>query len=150
VNSNAQAINYAYKQVSDFKPLASFETVEQFEDNFGTYISDCIVNTGGGTGGINCMIAIDMWSREVDFYYLQLLQQLPMSEQSKLKASQTAWEQMRDKTYDFNTALLSISYTREGTLFSFLRAAENDTLITPMIKQRALMLKEWLSVLQSA
>ncbi|WP_444943018.1 lysozyme inhibitor LprI family protein [Microbulbifer sp. ZKSA006] len=98
------AINFEYKSVSDFNELSSFE------NNYDTYIQDCLDNTGGGTRSIPCLITPNLWDRELNIYYSKLREMLSDEEKSLLKQSQLAWLKCRDKTLELNDTLIDTTY----------------------------------------
>lgn len=133
------------KKPSDFKTLESFKSVAAFEASFGKYVQDCLGNTGGGTGGIECLIGYEMWDRELNIYYERLNKALGQKERGLLKESQRAWISEREKTITFNSALLDKKYAGEtGTMYALMRARDADDVIVPIVRQRALLLKSWL------
>jgi uncharacterized protein YecT (DUF1311 family) len=137
--------NYPYKKPSDFKTLESFKTVAAFEASFGKYVQDCLDKTGGGSGGLECLISDGMWDRELNIYYERLMKVLGQKERGLLKESQRAWIREREKTVDFNSALLDRKYAEEtGSMYELMRARDADEVIVPIVRQRALLLKNWL------
>ena len=141
--SPALAIEYKYKEVRDFKTLESFETVQEFEDNFGRYTQECLDNTYGGTGGVPCLIAYDMWERELHIYYKKLRRALNREQKKKLVESQRAWITERDSSAALTSALLDDRYQHMGTMYVLMRAGEWSELNAPIVKNRALLLREW-------
>lgn len=143
------AIDYQYKDVKDFDVLSSFKSIEEFEANYGKYVQDCLDNTYGGTGGIPCFIGYEMWDRELNIYYKKLHSQLDKNGKQLLKKSQKAWLKERDLNIEFNSLLLDKKYTEPGTMYLLMRAGDADSMITPIVKQRALMLKKWFELSSS-
>lgn len=94
------AIDYNYKKIDDFKTLESFKSVDEFESYCEVYKKDCLANTGGGTGGIQCLNGYEIWDRELNIYYKRLMSILGEKEKQMLKVSQLAWEKERDKSID--------------------------------------------------
>lgn len=135
------AVNYDYKEVKDFPPLSSFKSVKEFENNYEKYIQDCLDNTYYGTGGIPCLISQDMWDRELNIYYKQLYAKLNSKDQQTLKQSQMAWLKFRDNNNEFISLLVGKKYTEQGSMYLLRRAGEENSMITPIVKQRALELK---------
>ncbi len=143
------AIDYKYKKIADFKTLESFKSVNEFEAYYNEYIQDCLDNTGGGTGGIPCFIGYDMWDRELNIYYNRLVKILGEKEKELLKEAQLAWIKERDNSIAFNSRLLDNKYEKEsGTMYALIRAGDADDMITPIVKQRALLLKKWLEFIE--
>ncbi len=143
---NILAIDYSYKKADDFKTLENFETVEAFETSFGGYVQDCLDNTFGGTGGIPCYIADQLWDRELNIYYNKLLLKLDNRGKELLKKSQQEWVKSRDLAYKFSSHLLA-THQQDGTMFSLMRARDFNEASAAMVKQRALWLKNWLELL---
>lgn len=143
------AIDYKYKKIDDFKTLESFESIDKFESNYNKYIQECADNTGGGTGGIPCLIGYELWNRELNIYYNRLMKVLGKKERELLKKSQLAWIKERDDSIAFNSRLLDNEYEKEsGTMFVLMRANDADHMITPIVKQKALLLKKWLEFIE--
>jgi uncharacterized protein YecT (DUF1311 family) len=148
--SVAFAIDYNYKKIDDFKTLESFKSIDEFESSYAKYEQDCLDNTGGGTGGIPCLIGYALWDREVNIYYNRLMKVLGEKERELLKESQLEWIKERDKSIALNSRLLDDKYANEtGTLYSLLRANDADSMMTPIVKQRALLLKKWLEFIEN-
>lgn len=141
--SNAWAYSYEYKSINDFKGLSSYNSIEEFEASYQKYVQDCLDNTGGGTGGIPCHIGYEIWDRELNYFYKKLTRILNKKELIVLKESQRAWIKERDLSIDFNSMLLDREYTSQGSMYALMRSGSADKLITPIIKQRALVLKRW-------
>lgn len=71
-------------------------------------------------------------------------------ERELLKESQLEWIKERDKSIALNSRLLDDKYANEtGTLYSLLRANDADSMMTPIVKQRALLLKKWLEFIEN-
>jgi uncharacterized protein YecT (DUF1311 family) len=142
-----QGDGFAYKTVKDFKTLETFRTVDAFETSFAGYVRDCLDNTGGGTGGIRCEeITYDLWDRELNIYYARLLKVLKPKEQALLKENQKQWLTYRDNAIAIDSALLDRRYDTQGTMYQLMRSGDASRIITPMVKQRALMLRDELDL----
>lgn len=137
------AIDFQYKTIKDFDTLSSFKSPKEFETNYKKYIQNCLDNTGGGTGGISCFIGYEMWDRELNIYYKKLYALLNKNERKLLKQSQKDWLKERDSSIKFNSLLLDNIYTGSGTMYASMRAGDADATATPIVKQRALLLKMW-------
>lgn len=144
ITSISFAVDYQYKKMDDFKTLESYSSIDEFESSYKKYTQHCLDNTFGGSGGIPCLIGYDMWDRELNIYYDKLMKILGPKEKNLLKESQLAWIKERDKSIDFNSRLLDNEYNKkDGTMYLLMRAEDADEMITPIVKQRALVLKEW-------
>ncbi|MCX5884134.1 MAG: DUF1311 domain-containing protein [Deltaproteobacteria bacterium] len=141
--SNSFAFEYQYKKIDDFKTLESFKFINEFESSYKKYTQYCLDNTGGGSGGVPCFIGYEMWDRELNIYYNKLMKILGAKEKNLLKESQLAWIKERDKSIGFNSRLLDNKYTEPGTMYLLMRAGDADEMMTPVVKQRALVLKKW-------
>ena len=95
------------------------------------------------SGAVPCFIGYEMWDRELNIYYNKLMKILGVKEQNLLKESQLAWIKERDKSIIFNSQLLDNKYTEPGTMYVAMRAGDVDRMMTPVVKQRALILKNW-------
>ena len=143
------AVDYKHKTIDYFKTLESFKSVDEFESYYGKYIHDCLDNTYGGTGGIPCLIGYELWDRELNIYYNRLMKVLGEKERELLKESQLAWIKERDYSIAFNFRLLDNKYEKEtGTMYQLMRAGDSDEMMTPVVKQRALLLKNWLEFIE--
>jgi len=132
-----------YKKLDNFKTLESFKSIEAFESAHEKYTQECLDNSGGGSGAAECFIGYEMWDRELNIYYNKLMSKLGTKEKTLLKESQQAWIKDRDKSIDFNSQLLDNEYTEPGTMYEAMRAGDVDRIMTPVNKQRALLLKTW-------
>lgn len=129
--------------VGNLKTLESFKSVDEFEKYYRQISQHCLDQSGGGSGAAPCFVAYNMWDRELNFYYEQLMKILGKKEKALLRESQFAWIKERDKTIDFNSALMDKIFTSGGTMDVLMRADFADETITPIVKQRALLLKKW-------
>jgi len=139
----SHAMDYQYKDVKDFDVLSSFESVEAFEANYEKYVQDCLDNTYGGTRGVPCFIGYKMWDRELNIYYKKLYSRLDINAKKVLKKSQKVWLKELDMSIKFHSLLLDRQYTEQGTMHLLMRADDTDSMITPIVKQRTLILKKW-------
>jgi len=140
----AEASEFKYKEVKDFPTLSSFKSVASYETFYNDYIQDCLDNTYGGSAGLTCLIAPKLWDRELNIHYKALYAELNEEEKAMLKLSQKAWLNERDLSIQFNSMLLDKKYKEPGTMFLLMRSGEESDLIAPIIRQRALLLKNWL------
>jgi uncharacterized protein YecT (DUF1311 family) len=142
---------FEYKKIDDFKTLETFKSVDEFESSYEEYVHHCLDNTFGGTGGIPCLIGYQMWDRELNIYYKRLMNMLGEKEKALLVESQVAWIKERDKSIAFNSRLLDRQYEKEdGTMYVLMRACDADDLMTPVVKQRALLLKKWFELMNDS
>lgn len=137
------AVDYQYKKIDDFKTLESYKSVDEFESCYKKYTQHCLDNTDGGSGGAHCFIGYEMWDRELNIYYTKLMKILSAKEKNLLKESQLAWVKERDKSIEFNSRLLDSKYKEPGTMYILMRAGNAEEMMTPIVKQRALILKKW-------
>jgi uncharacterized protein YecT (DUF1311 family) len=143
------AFDYNYKKIADFKTLGSFKSVNEFESYYYEYIQDCLDHTGGGIGGKPCLIGYEIWDRELNIYYDRLVKILGEKEKELLKEAQLAWIKERDNSIAFNSRLLDNKYENKiGTMYALIRAEDADNMITPIVKQRAFLLKKWLEFIE--
>jgi uncharacterized protein YecT (DUF1311 family) len=140
--SFAHSSDFTTKIKNDFPPLSKFKDIEEFESHYREYIQTCLDNSDGGTRGIPCLIGYEMWDRELNFYYKELYGKLDNSGKKALKQSQIAWLKERDLSIRFNSILLDRVYQeKQGTMYSLMRAGDADKMMVPIVKQRALYLK---------
>ena len=138
----AAAIDYRYKTVKDFRTLEHYKGVDAFEAAYAKYEQDCLDNTGGGTGGIRCeTLAYELWDRELNIYYERLLEALNEPQKKLLKDSQRQWIEVRDNAVNLSRVLLDRHYDTSGTMYQLMRSGDAARIVTPIVKQRALMLK---------
>ena len=139
-NFNLNNQGFTYMKVQDFKRLSSFKSTKEFEKYYGRYIQKCLDNTGGGSGGIPCMIESDIWDRELNSAYKKLYAQLNKEEKNNLKQAQRYWIKERDLN-------LKLIYTQlseeEGTMYRLINAGEIDDSMALMIKQKTIFLLKY-------
>lgn len=135
------AADFSYKKAGDFAPLESYSSVDEFEKYYEDYSQRCLNTIGGGS---ICLMAYEIWDKELNHYYNKLKRILGVDDANYLKESQLAWIEERDKSIDFNSRLLDRKYNQPGTMYQLMRAGDADRMITPLVKQRVLLLREWL------
>jgi len=144
----ASSLGYEYKPLSEFERLKSFSTIDEFEESYAGYVQDCLDKTGGGTLGIPCFVGSQLWDRELNDYYKKLSSVLNIKGNRVLKESQRTWINERDKSIDLNSMILDRKFPHEGTMFVLIRAGKAEEIITPIIKQRALLLRQWFELVK--
>ncbi len=100
-------------------------------------LASCIDKDSSTAGMTNCTyVAYDMWDKELNKYYNELMRQLPSKDKQVLKAAQKEWIEYRDKEF----RLIDQIYARlKGTMYIPMRV--NNRL--GIVKQRALQLKAY-------
>jgi TPR repeat protein len=137
--------SFEYKKAEDIKPLSSFKSVDAFEKNYQDYIQKCLDATYGGSAGIPCLIASDIWDRELNVVYDELMKSLSKESQAKLKESQREWLKVRDKTTSLSQDIVRDAYKgMQGTMYELMQAQDSDMLNSEVIKDRTLLLREML------
>jgi len=145
--SNVFGFNYKYKEVYDFKTLDNFESVMAFETYYESYIRDCLNSTGGGTGGIPCFIAGDIWNRELNIYYEKLISKLDNKGKELLKETQRVWIKSRDLTLGLSGDIFWRKHQESGSMYQLMGAADYDSALSAIVKQRVLWLRDRLELL---
>lgn len=134
---------FEQKTVEELKKLSDFKTVDEFVNYQNNYTQECLDNGFGGSGSIPCFVSYKLWDRELNIYYKNFFNLLNKREQEYLKKLQTKWLETRDLTMEYNNMLVSEEYSDEGSMYELLAAGHLDKLNTPMVKERALLLKSW-------
>ena len=134
---------FEQKTVEELKKLSDFKTVDEFVNYQNNYTQECLDNGFGGSGSIPCFVSYKLWDRELNIYYKKFFNLLNKREQEYLKKLQTIWLETRDLTMEYNNMLVSEEYSDEGSMYELLAAGHLDKLNTPMVKERALLLKSW-------
>ncbi|SET35583.1 Protein of unknown function [Marinobacter segnicrescens] len=143
-DAEVQGQESLYRKVDDFPYLSEFESVRSFDKYIDDYEKECIDKTYGNTKAIPCFVGYELWDRELNKYYKILMSQLSENQQEILRESQRVWLKNRDRSIEFNSALLDMKYDKaEGTIYSAMRASDSASVIPAIIKQRALLLKQW-------
>lgn len=137
------AAGFDYKQAKDFKPLSAYPDAAAFEKVYKAYVQECLNETYGGTAGIPCYVGYALWDRELNIYYKKLHTLLSSEERNKLRTAQVAWLNMRDRSKEISNMILIKAYPQPGTMYMLMRAGDASAMSTPMVKERALLLKQW-------
>ncbi|MCL1143238.1 lysozyme inhibitor LprI family protein [Shewanella gaetbuli] len=139
------AQSFEEKSIDEFLTLKDFSSVGEFEEYIGDYVQNCLDHSYGGSLAVRCFINYEIWDRELNFYYQLLYRNLSDDGKSTLKNSQISWLKTRDNSIAFNRLLLNGRYEDKiGTMYIAMRAGDASEAISPIIKQRALLLKSWL------
>ena len=139
---SVQSNDFRIKTKNEFPPLSHYKDVEAFERHNKEYIQICLEYTGGGSGSIPCLINYELWDRELNIYYKELSGKLDDAGKKVLKQSQIAWLKERDLSFRLNALLLNKVYkNKKGAEYSLMRAGDADKLMVPLVKQRALYLR---------
>lgn len=137
--------SFAFEHISinSFKNLNDFNSVQEFEKYYNSYIQECLDNGVAGRESIPCFVSYKLWDKELNIYYDKLLSKLTKDEKALLESSQKAWLKSRDLTREFDSGILDKIYNEEGTLNLLMRAGATDSSMSNVIKERALILKNW-------
>lgn len=144
----SQANEFVEKNLEHFQPLAEFTHVEEFEQPISEYVQTCLDNSFGGSLSVRCFVADDLWDRELNHYYRLLYRSLDAGGKAELKTSQLAWLASRDASIAFNRHLIRQQYPQSGSMYVAIRAQVASELLVPIIKSRALLLKQWLEIVE--
>lgn len=124
--------NYTNNQNAAIEVLDPIDKIEQ----------DCISKTADTQEINKCsQKAQELWKKDINKNLAELKEILSAEDYKKLQLSQTSWENYIDKEYGFINSLTS--YT-QGTMY--LNTKEGW--ITEILKQRAFVLREYLTTLK--
>lgn len=135
--------DFVHKSPNDFPLLHEFSSVSEFEQQVEDYESACLKEFAGSTSGLQCFVAFSLWQREVDFYLSALNSQLTAEPQDQLKINQGVWRQYLQNTRELNFKMLTKKYPKPGTLYVYLRSKDAHEALTPIVRARALLLRQW-------
>lgn len=138
---------YGADNIGYHHTLDEFANVDDFEKNYNGYIQKCLDESGGGTGGIYCLIESAIWDRELNIQYKKLYSILSDSERGVLREAQKQWIVMRDKNIEMERSL--IKERNDGTMYVLIREGDIDKLTAKMVKERTLYIMYLISVLKS-
>lgn len=144
----SQANEFVEKPIEHFQPLAEFASVADYERPIAEYVQTCLDNSFGGSLSVRCFVADELWDKELNYYYRLLYRSLDSEGKAELKTSQLAWLASRDQSIEFNRHLIRQQYPQAGSMYVAIRAQVASDLLAPLIKQRALLLKQWLEILE--
>ena len=139
---NANAENVAQNEP---KRLNSFHSLNELEEYLNNKKTECLDKSFGGSRAVACFVSYsEAWDYELNYYYKLLRSELNIEEKDILKKAQLSWIDHRETTIDFNSKLLDRKYAdKRGTMYIAMRAGDVSTAIAPLIKSRALLIKEW-------
>lgn len=141
VSTISYAGNFKYKKIKRFKKLSSFKSVKLFERSLKRYEKKCF----DATTSLRCFVKGSLWDRELNIYYRKLRSVLNPTEKKALKKSQRNWLKGRNLSLKFNIMMLQKKYRGPGSrsVKATMMRDGVSRLVAPMIKSRALLLKEW-------
>lgn len=103
---------------------------------------DCISKTADTYEMNKCsQIAQQSWEKDIRKNLAELKKFLNQEDYKKLQLSQTSWENYRNKDYSFIDSVISY---KQGTMYQNFREGWR----TEILKQRALILREYLNTLK--
>jgi uncharacterized protein YecT (DUF1311 family) len=143
ISTTLNAQDFKEKPISEFKELDQFDSVEAFEEYIDAYRQECLDASMGYSRGIQCFVGSELWDRELNTYYRLLQDELTDEQSELLRSAQQSWIETRDRTIQFNSSLLDQTYDQIGTMYVLMRAGDASRTMGPIIKQRALLLREW-------
>ncbi len=141
---------FRMKEVKDFQTLKQFKGIDEFDKYIDTYVQICLDNGYGGAGSLPCLVKYDLWDRELNIYYKKLYQKLDKQGKKLLKSSQRKWLIGRDSSREITSYIIDKINDGEGGTAQILIGGmfANDTL-SPIIKSRVVLLKDWLELLDA-
>ena len=141
--STLAAQDFQERPIEEFKELDQFDSVETFEKYIDTYRQDCLDASMGYSRGIRCFVEGQLWDRELNTYYRLLQDELTDEQSDLLRSAQQSWIETRNRTILFNISLMDQKYDQIGTMDVLMRANDVSRTMGPIIKQRALLLRDW-------
>ena len=145
---HAEASVFEVKSYEQFPFLRESASVSEFEQHIKDYESACLNEFAGSTSGLQCFVVFSLWQREVDFYLSVLNSELTGESQHDLRINQGVWQQYLQNTREMNFQLMIQKYPNPGTVFVYLRAKDAHQALTPIVRERALLLRQWHTDLQ--
>ena len=146
----AHALAFETKELKSFKTMSEFKTLEAFESQQSKYTQECLDAIGSGGMAYECFVNLDIWDRELNIYYKQLMAKLKPAEKELLKKSQKKWLESRDLDIALNDKMIGKMYEgSEGSMYVGMKVGDRESLQTPKIKERVLLLKAWLEMASS-
>lgn len=132
--------------------LRHFQSEELFENYLQKIKSECLGKSMGGSRAVPCFSAYsEAWDKELNYYYNLLRSELIEEDKVLLKSTQLTWIKNRDTAIDFNSLLLDKKYEeKRGTMYVAMRAGDASRAISPIIRNRALLVKQWYEGVVSA
>lgn len=142
--SYTEEIDFEWKEIEDFAFLDNFGNPEEFQSYMDNYVSDCLGAYGGAAVGAKCFVGYQLWDRELNRAYKELMNSLDAEGKKILRDSQRKWLEYRDSTIAFNSFVMDqIHKNLEGTMWITIRADSADGTIAPIVKRRTLYLRAW-------
>ena len=128
--------------------LENFNSIEEFENDYTKYIQDCLDNSGGGLGGINCLVESQVWDKELNIQYNKLCSMLGDSEKKLIKEAQQKWLLMRDADINTQEAIVDNKFNNDGTMYVLIKSRAIDRLTAEITKQRVIYFMHIIKLLQ--
>lgn len=149
IGSEQNNADFNFKEVDDFPYLSETSDASSFQALIDKYVEDCIDSSEINTKTRWCFIGYKLWERELNKYYQLLLENIHKENVGLLTETQAQWAKNLEKTTELNSAILDIRYGKvQGTMFDAMRSGEADSAITPLVKQRALLLRSWYNTIE--
>lgn len=118
--------------------LAQEQKQEHPIDN---WLTKCIDKDSSTAGMRDCFgKAYDMWDKELNKVYKELMKKLGLKGQKSLKEAQTSWIKYRDSEFKLNDEIIG---SKEGTMW--LTVSDGDRV--EFVKQRTLELRRYWEIL---
>lgn len=141
--------SFEYRNIDSFLPLDKYSSVSEFEKNYEAYTQICFDNTGASSGSIRCLVSQKLWEREATSYFMKLSQLVKDPEEYKvLLASYNAWAESLVYDKALCTLIANKNNNDIGTMYDLMRAEHRNSLITSLVKERALFYKNIVETLQ--
>lgn len=120
----------------------SFAQPQKQEHQIDKWLTRCIEQDSSTAGMRDCFSkAYDMWDKELNKTYKELMKKLSPKGQKTLKEAQTLWIKYRDSEFKLNDEIIG---SKEGTMW--LTVSDGDRV--EFVKQRTLELKRYLEILE--
>lgn len=120
------------------------EEKEKQQHPIDAWLGKCIEADFATAGMTNCALkAMEMWDREMNRTYKELMKKLPGKQKALLKQSQIQWVKFRDVEFNFTSEFYG---SFEGTIWQNTLAGEKLN----VVKDRALRLQMYLNYLRKA
>lgn len=141
---------FSMQDIKSFKTMEQFKSPEIFDKYINEYIQECLDNGYGGAGSLSCLVNYDLWDRELNIYYKRLYHKLDKQGKEILKASQKEWLRSRDLSKKMTSFVMSkINDGNGGTAQILIGAMFANNTLSPIIKSRAILLKNWCELLDT-
>ncbi len=135
-----ESVTVSFNQVTvTYKPLSLFVSLEDFKKSYKNAIDRCKLEYRPER---SCNLEEEIWDKELNYYYKELMSKLNSKDKQLLKATQRKWLKYYNKISKDIANILEYNYPIQGTMYRDIKNNDYVSIMSKLKQDRTLFFKD--------